>query len=58
MPKKTDTPMTPEEQRRRFEEAARAIEADGGLSPDEAAAELERNLTRILTPQKQRQKHG
>lgn len=37
MPKKTDPPMTQAEQSRRFEEAARAIEADGGLSPIEAA---------------------
>ena len=36
MPKKTDLPMTQAEQSRRFEEAARAIEADGGLSPTEA----------------------
>ena len=41
MPKKTDTLMTPDEQRRRFEEAARAIEVDGGLSPDEAAKLVE-----------------
>lgn len=42
MPKKTDPPMTQAEQSRRFVEAARAIEADGGLSPTEAAAEMER----------------
>jgi hypothetical protein len=33
MPKKTEPPMSQAEQSRRFLEAARAIEADGGLSP-------------------------
>jgi len=42
MPKKTDPPLSQAEQSRRFEEAARAIEADGGLSPTEAAEALER----------------
>jgi hypothetical protein len=41
MPKKTKRPMTQAEQSRRFEEAARAIEADGGLSPTEAAEVLD-----------------
>lgn len=44
MPKKTDPPMTQAEQSRRFEEAARGIEADGGLSPTEAAEALEHAL--------------
>ena len=42
MPKKTDPPMGQAEQSRRFEEAARAIEADGGLSPTEAAEAFDR----------------
>lgn len=42
MPKMTKPPMTQAEQSRRFEEAARAIEADGGLSPTEAAEAMER----------------
>jgi hypothetical protein len=41
MPKKTDPPLSQAEQSRRFEEAARAIEADGGLSPTEAAEALD-----------------
>ena len=41
MPKKADLPMTQAEQSRRFQEAARAIEADGGLSPTEAAEAME-----------------
>ena len=44
MPKKTNPPMTQAEQSRRFQEAARAIEADGGLSPTEAAEAMERTL--------------
>ena len=42
MPKKTDPPMSQAEQSLRFEEAARAIEADGGLSHDEASAAMDR----------------
>jgi hypothetical protein len=42
MPKKTDPPMSQTEQSRRFEEAARAIEADGGLNPAEAEAALDK----------------
>jgi hypothetical protein len=34
--------MSQAEQSRRFEEAARAIEADGGLSPEEAELALEK----------------
>ena len=49
MPKKTDPPMTQAEQSRRFEEAARAIEADGGLSPTEAETEMESLLRLSLT---------
>jgi hypothetical protein len=45
MPKKTDPPMSQAEQSRRFEEAARAIEADGGLSPTEAEALFERAIS-------------
>jgi hypothetical protein len=41
MPKKTEPPMSQEEQSRRFEEAARVIEVDGGLSPTEAAEAME-----------------
>ena len=50
MPKKTDPPMTQAEQSRRFEEAAKAIEADGGLSPTEAEAALEKMLERAARP--------
>jgi hypothetical protein len=46
MPKKTEPPMSQAEQSRRFEEAARAIEADGGLSPTEAAEAMERLTTK------------
>ena len=35
------------EQSRRFLEAAKAIEADGGLSPIEAEAEMERAVKRL-----------
>jgi hypothetical protein len=42
MPKKTEPPMNQAEQSRRFEEAARAIEADGGLSPTEAVEAMNR----------------
>ncbi len=50
MPKKTDPPMTQAEQSRRFEEAARAIEADGGLSPTEAAEAMEKILSSSPRP--------
>lgn len=43
MPKKTEPPMNQAEQSRRFEEAARAIEADGELNPT-AAADFEKLL--------------
>ena len=49
MPKKTDPPMDQAEQSRRFEEAARAIEADGGLSPTEAAEAFEGLLRSATT---------
>ncbi len=41
MPKKIEPLMTQAEQSSRFEEAARAIEADGGLSPTEAAEAMD-----------------
>lgn len=41
MPKKTEPPLGQAEQSRRFEKAARGIEADGGLSPTEASAAVE-----------------
>ena len=44
MPKKTEPPLSQEEQSRRFKEAARAIEADGGLSPTEAAKAMEKMM--------------
>ncbi len=47
MPKKTDPPESQEAQSKRFEEAARAIEADGGLSPTEAA---ERFASLVASP--------
>lgn len=47
MPKKTDPPLNQAEQSRRFEEAARAIEADGGLSPTEAAELMNKALSRL-----------
>lgn len=50
MPKKTEPPMSQAEQSRRFEEAARAIEADGGLSPTEAADLMERLTQNIAKP--------
>jgi len=52
MPKKTDPPMTQAEQSRRFVEAAKAVEADGGLSPTEAAEAMERLLDRTKPPKK------
>ena len=52
MPKKTDPPMTQAEQSRLFEEAARAIEADGGLSPEEAEAALDRLVSRPTPPKR------
>ena len=52
MPKKTDPPMTQAEQSRRFEEAARAIEADGGLNPTEAAEAMERLVVGLESPKK------
>ncbi len=42
--------MSQAEQRRRFEEAARAIEADAGLSPTETAEAMER-LVKAAKPQ-------
>lgn len=42
MPKKTDPPESQEAQSKRFLEAARAIEADGGLSPTEAYEAVDR----------------
>jgi hypothetical protein len=50
MPKKTEPPMSQAEQSRRFEEAARAIEADGGLSPTEAAEAMETLLDKTSFP--------
>lgn len=47
MPKKTDPPLSQAEQSRRFEEAARAIEANGGLSPTDAVDAME-HLTRTV----------
>jgi hypothetical protein len=49
MPKKTEPPMSQAEQSRRFEEAARAIEADGGLSPTEAADAMGKLVSRSVT---------
>jgi hypothetical protein len=49
MPKKNELPISQVEQSRRFEEAARAIEADGGLSPEEAAKAMERALAGIAS---------
>jgi hypothetical protein len=46
MPKKTDPPLSQKDQSRRFEEAARAIEADGGLSPTDADDVFERLVKR------------
>ena len=48
MPKKTDQPMSQEEQSKRFLEVARDIEADGGLSPTEAAEAMELTLAAIV----------
>ena len=42
MPKKSKPPLSQEERSRRFEEAARAIEAGGGLSPTEAAEAMDK----------------
>lgn len=42
MPKKTDPRLTQEEQSKRFLEAARDIEADGGLSREEATERFEK----------------
>jgi hypothetical protein len=53
MPKKTDPPMNQAEQSRRFEEAARAIEADGGLSPTEAAELMNKTLSRLSSPNRE-----
>lgn len=53
MPKKTDPPMTQAEQSRRFEDAARAIEADGGLSPTEAAEAMQKLVSRPFKQAKQ-----
>jgi hypothetical protein len=52
MPKKTEPPMSQAEQSRRFEEAARAIEADGGLSPTEAAEALNKLFSKQLSSRK------
>lgn len=43
MPIKMDDP----EQSKRFEEAARAIEADGGLSPTEGEAAVEKAMAAV-----------
>lgn len=48
MPKKTDPPMTQAEQSKRFLEAARDIEADGGLSPTEAEVIFEKALMKTV----------
>ncbi len=48
MPKKVDPPMDQEEQSCRFVEAARAIEADGGLRPTEAGEMFELMLDKAI----------
>lgn len=51
MPKKTDPPESQEAQSQRFLEAARVIEADGGLSPTEAEKAMERALIQAAPTQ-------
>lgn len=46
--------MTQEEQSKRFLETARAIEADGGLSPTEAAEAMERIVRRAMADKPER----
>lgn len=55
MPKKTDPLMDQAEQSRRFVEAARAIEADGGLSPTEAVETFNQLLGRAVRQENRRQ---
>lgn len=46
---KTKTPRDDPEQSKRFEEAAREIEAAGGLSPTEGEAALDKTLSAVST---------
>lgn len=50
--KKAPPKMEDEDQSRRFMEAARAIEAAGGLSPTEGAAALERMVGKAAPPKR------
>jgi len=50
MPKKSDPPMTQAEQSKRFLDAARDIEAAGGLSPTEAENAMETLVQSVARP--------
>ncbi len=53
MPKKTDPPESQEAQSQRFLETARAIEADGGLSPTEVSDAMDKVLSRLSSPNRE-----